>query len=185
MTPAQHKRFYLPAWSRAFAANWRRDRGTVARLDGRESFELLTAVETAAVARAVRRFGRVVADDLRHACHEVALRRDKSSLDLTTGEANRVVALFDLLADPLDLKARVRWECPERAEEDALRVAVRRFPAAYVAEVCRGRFGTRFWEQLRLPELRMLHVTLRERFKQRRREDEDESGRQENRKPGP
>lgn len=171
MTSAQHKRFYLPAWSRAFAANWRRDRGTVVRLDGRESTELLTAVETAAVARARQRAGRVSADDLRHAGHEVALGHDKSSLDLTTGEANRVVALFDLLADPLDLKARVRWECPERAEEDALRVAVRRFPAAYVARVCRGRFGTQFWEQLRLPELRMLHVTLRERFKQRRDQD--------------
>jgi class 3 adenylate cyclase len=182
MTQAQHKRFYLPAWNRAFAANWRRDRGTVARLDGRESTELLTAVETAAVARAVRRFGRVVADDLRHACHEVALRRDKSSLDLTTGEANRVVALFDLLADPLDLKARVRWECPERAEEESLRAALRRFPVAYVVQVCRDKFGTRYWEQLRLPELRMLHVTLRERFKQRRREDAKAEPNQEGRK---
>lgn len=182
MTPAQHKRFYLPAWSRAFAANWRRDRGTVARLDGRESSELLTAVETAAVARAQRRAGRVSADDLRHAGHEVALGRDRSSLDLTTAEANRVVALFDLLADPLDLKARVRWECPERAEEEALRAALRRFPAAYLEQVSAGKFGTRHWEGLRLPQLRMLHVTLRERFKQRRREGAKTETNLENRK---
>lgn len=134
------------------------------RLEGRASPEL-TQVEEVAVARARQAAGRVTAEVLRHACHEVALGRDKSSKDFTTAECNRVVALLDLLADPLDLAARVRLDHPERAEADALAAALRRFPAAYVGAVSADKFGTRNWASLALPQMRMLHVTLRSRFR--------------------
>ncbi|MFO1461235.1 MAG: hypothetical protein U1G08_17765 [Verrucomicrobiota bacterium] len=170
MTDAQAKRFYFPAWNRALKARWVRDRGTMLPREGAPALDLADQVEAIATSRAARRAGVVTAEDLRHGAHVVALGRDLSSKDLTNAQTDRVVALFDLLADPDDLGARMRWDSPN---EDARRrlewfAGNSGFSEAYVAAVCSSKFSTRDWRQLNDAQLRQLVVTLKNRARAKR-----------------
>lgn len=169
MTEAQARRFYFPAWNRALRARWIRDRGTMLPREGAPALDLADQIETIADARAKRRAGIVTAEDLRHAAHVVAFGRDLSSKDLSNAQTDRVVALFDLLADPDDLGARMRWDSPNEDARRRLEWAAGNsgFPEAYVAAVCSSKFSTRDWRQLNDAQLRQLVVTLRNRAKSR------------------
>lgn len=169
MNEAQAKRLYFPAWNRAFAANWYHDRGTAVRRQGRFCQEL-DQVEAVAAERARQRSCRVTANELRHACHLVALGLDKSSLDLSNRELDQVLALFRVLADPDDLSARIALDHPEKDARRRLEWAVRNcgLPEAYVRTVCSSKFGTHNWRGLDDLPLRQLMVTLKCRAKARR-----------------
>ncbi len=169
MTEAQRKRFYFPAWNRAFAANWESERGRLGARAGRRASEWLTAVIAAANELARQQHGAATADHLRHACHLVALGKNKSSHDLTNAEIDRVVNLFALLEDPEDLDAVMKWQHPEIGERQrCVRWIESLAPYATIVAVARNNpFGADFdfgdWQSLEIPQLKWLGKTLRER----------------------
>jgi len=170
VTKAQQRRFYFPAWNAAVKARWVRDRGTMLPLPTAPANEFADQVMGIAEARARKRQAVVNAEDLRHACHVLALGKDLSSYDLTNWQTDRVVALFELLVDPDNLGARMRWDSPDldavrRREWSIARVG---FPEAYIASISLGKFGTRAWKSLKAPQLRQLLVTLKGRASARK-----------------
>jgi hypothetical protein len=174
MTKAQQTRFYFPAWNRCAAANhWliRAGRLVGKRLEthgGPQSTNLYHQVWTAAQARAADHHRAVIPDDLRHACHQVALGHDKPSADLTNKEVDRVVTLFAILQDPDNLDAQIDWDHPDEAARKRLVHSIGNLaPFPYIDQICRDKFGaaytTPFWEDLSIAHLRQLHLTLRGR----------------------
>jgi hypothetical protein len=88
----------------------------------------------------------------------------KSSKDLTNRELDRVVCLFRLLTEPDDIAAMVEWNNPDMGERKRLLYAIEHAaPEAYVAAIASDRFGTELWQDLAVPELRQLAVTLKGR----------------------
>lgn len=168
MTERQQKRFYFPNWNAAFNANWRREKSRVLAVENRIESEWVRKVETLAQQLALQQHRAPVADDLRHACHVVAISRDKSSHDLSNAELDRVVTLFKLLANPDDLDAVMSWQHPENAERKRLVYAIKTAaPHAYIDDICRDMFAPiyepPFWEDLPIASLRHLSVTLKHR----------------------
>jgi hypothetical protein len=152
-------RFYLPAWSQA----WKRIRALGDALPEGVSGadQLLRQVLDVADKLGLSRRDEAV----RHACHVVALGRDRSSKCLTAAEADRVVCLFRLLADPLDLGAMVEWEKPRRLDRTRLlwRVNYGRHKMPYVWAVARDKFGEPNPERLSDEQLHDLVRTLANR----------------------
>lgn len=114
--------------------------------------------------RAARHQGHsaVVPDHLRHACHYVALGKDKSSDNLTNAELDQVLAVFRLMADPDDLKSIIDRDHPEHAERRRLVVLCRRQPEARILAIASnlktwaGQWEPPFWENIPIPGLRVL-----------------------------
>lgn len=177
MTSKQQRYFYFPAWNQAALAHgWTLVKG---RLTGRrqeswahaEPAELYQRVWEAAynLARAAHRA--VTPEDLRHACHVVALGKDKSSTDMDNQETDRVVTLFRILADPDDLDAILAWTNPENSERKRYVASIRRrADFKYIDKLCRDKFSgiyiTPFYEDLPMPQLKQLYLTIRARFPQ-------------------
>jgi hypothetical protein len=175
VTPKQRTRFYFPAWNAtAKAHHWRTSEGRLIgqRLDCWSNPKLnevyqriwnLAEQWAAAERRALR------PDDFRHACHVVALGRDKSSANLTNDELDRVVALFGLLADPDDLRATMAWLSPNEARRKRMLWWIRNHCVeSYVVAICREKFGADEPATLRFDQLHQLHMTLRHRPNARR-----------------
>lgn len=160
---------YFRTWQRAYKANWLREAGCIVRLVGR-SGPVLDQVEDIACEFARRTGGKVDADLLRHGCHTAALGVDKSSDNLDNRDLDLVLALFDLLIDPLNLAARMRLDNPGLDARRRLEWAVEHcgLPEAYVLTVCASKFGTHAWRNLEDVQLRQLMVTLKGRVKARR-----------------
>lgn len=185
MTDAQRMAFYLPAWQRAFAIHWQRagKLGCVPR-DGRPANPHVAVIEEAALALAQAAGRRLPTEEmLRHAAtavatthyaaHDPRAKITTSSKALTTAQTNHLVALLDLLTDPDNLAASVRWDHPERAEAEAVDQAIRQFPAAYVAALARSaRFRTDCWQGMELGERKQLLMTLRNRARSSQRSRE-------------
>ena len=166
ITDAQRFGFYFPAWNRCAKANgWTMRKGRlVADPQSNPLVPELAKVWTFALQIAAREHRAVVDKDLRHACHIVAIGRDKSSDDLNTKELNRIVPLLDMLADPDDIKARMRWENPELAEKEKLQFAIRKLaPDAYIVKMSQDIFGTQYWEDLDPKKLNWLMRKLKDR----------------------
>lgn len=168
MTELQLNHFYLPAWTRcARANNWHNL--TALRLPARDISSPLAAdlaLRVRAVADQIARAGHraVRPEDLRHACHITALGRDKSSRAFTNAEADRVVFLFALLADPDSIAAVQDWENPDLARKrNLIAAAWQKAPEAYVLAILRDRFHTRIIEDLSLRQLQQLCMTLNHR----------------------
>lgn len=174
MTPAQDK-LYWRTWGKAVAANgWRMDK---CRLQGlpedvpvsHTDRDLRPAAIRFALQCAAREFHGPTPNDLRHGAHCLALGRDKSHRTLTNPELTRVLALFRLLADPADLKARVAWDHPEEARRSSLVEFVRRCGTeAARRSVSQNAFQTSEWEELEESQLKYLLRQLKERFQPRR-----------------
>jgi hypothetical protein len=165
MTENQLRRFYFRAWAACSRAlGWNRAPVRLASHGAPEVNSLYQAVWTAAEALARQPGGSVTANDLRHACHHIALGADKSAKTLTNAEADRVVALFNLLAAPEDFDAMMAWQNPEAGAVKRLTWAIEHLaPAAYVEAVASDKFGTRAWQTLPEASLRQLALTLRNR----------------------
>ena len=165
MTPAQLRRFYFRAWAACSRAlGWNR---APVRLPshGAPGVDVLYQEAWFYAETLALKAGRsVVADELRHGCHYVALGADKSAKALTNAEADCVVALFNLLAAPDDLGAMLAWQNPEAGAVKRLAWSIEHLaPAAYVEALASDKFGTRAWRTLSEASLRPLALTLRNR----------------------
>jgi hypothetical protein len=173
MTPSQ-KNLYFRVWGRcAHARGWNTREGReadraffAAAPEVAQLHEELWAVAVAAGMQAGRT---VAADDLRHACHLVAIGQDKSSTKLANPELDRILALFRLLADPDDLEAMIAWQNDQAGEVKRLVWALRQAPDAYVRAIASDKFGTKQWETLGAEELRQLALTVRVRMAAKRK----------------
>jgi hypothetical protein len=169
MTEKQRTRFYFPAWNVAVKANgWHmKDCRLQIAPAGRDR---LSDLGRTVVAEALRRAGSEARgprlDDLRHACHVVALGRDKSSAKLDNREVDKVVALFRLLTEETDIAAGMRYDNPDIGERERLKVKISRLkiPHAKIDGVCRRGFApvysAPYWEDLPLASLRALFGIL-------------------------
>lgn len=169
MTRLQQTRFYFPRWHRAFAANWQRIDGIIAQKSEHPVSKYFEAVSTIANRMAVLDHRAVTDGDLRHACHIVALGKDTSSHTLTNQQVDRVVCLFDLLANPDDLAATMKWDGKDSHDRRRLEFAIRNcgMDDAYIRQICRAKFGTNRMEGLNELQLKQLLITLKSRAKSR------------------
>jgi len=169
MTEAQRTRFYFPAWGKACHANdWHMVKGRLlakrAKQHGVPDVDALyQSIWNAAEALALQAHRAVTAEDLRHACHVVAVGRDKSANDLTNGEVDKVVNLFRLLAEPDDLDAILAIQHPENSERTRLVHSLKkRAPEAKLLAIARnlktwsGEWEPPFWEDMPIEALKTL-----------------------------
>lgn len=170
MTDRQRKFFFFPAWSHAVQANhWHMAKKRLVIPEDRLTDEG-RAVLVCAQQRAINAGRGPTLDDLRHGCYILALGRDKETDHLTNDDVDRVVTLFNLLKDPDDLDARMKWDAYQRGEDPGADKRVDWFikkaaPDAYVRAISESRFGSRQWEWLTLAQKRSLAMTLGERKK--------------------
>lgn len=169
MTKRQQTKLYFPAWHAAAAAHgWKAGKGQLIgeRLEcwgGPNMDDIYQRIWTIAEQRAGAACG-PMPDDFRHACHVVALGRDKSSYELDNKELDRVVALFRLLAEPDDLAATMTWLNPQEEQRKRMLWWIRnRCVESYVVAVAREKFGTDNWQALSCEGVKELHMTLKHR----------------------
>lgn len=162
MTPAQRTRLYLPAWRRAFDANWRKGAGGVEIIPELPVNPWRDQVAEAAAQAAAKENRPPTPEDLRHAAVFVATNK-WSSKALNNRETNRLVSLCKLLVDPLDLSATVAFQNPANADREALISRIKLHPAAYVAAIARGKFKVDDWTVLNDYQIRHLSWTLNHR----------------------
>lgn len=181
MTAAQQKRFYFPLWKDVCQfQDWIKVDGRLLgkrppRLvpgPGRTEYDqLLEKVWDAAEILAQQHNRAVTADDLRHACHVVALGKDYSSHELNTGQLNRVAVLFKILRNPDDIDAMMAWSDPSRDRRKNLVYTINKLAGgadAYVCELAKmfPAFQWPFWEDLPIENLSALCKLMRTRAQQ-------------------
>lgn len=166
MTEAQISRFYFPAWNRcARAMSWKMVEGRLVggrlpRYGGPEVDAAYQVVWNLAERFALQLHRAVTPEDLRHAVNFAASNR-ASTKAMNSAHANRAVALFDLLADPDNLSAMMRWSNPDLVERDGLLERIRQAaPEAYVRAISRDRFRVVVLDDLTTAQLKMLLFTL-------------------------
>jgi len=124
----------------------------------------------------LQRHGAITADDLRHSCYLVAttkvpgwpqrLRPVDSMKDLDNRTFSRWLALIDLLIEPDNLDATIKWEHPEQGARETLLASLRKAaPEATVRAIAGNAFGTHDWESLDAGQLAWLRRKLGERQK--------------------
>lgn len=175
LTEKQHKRFYFPAWNRAFAACWRCDKGRILphpdRIlhvlpadPGQTPIDYYEAVMALAKDRAAKHHRAPTTDDLRHACHQYAIGKDKSSWDLTNPELNRVVTLFGLLAEPNNKTLQDQYVNPPKIDRKThLWYLNNRCQHPYVVKISQDEYGTPDYHTLTDENLHNLVRTLKNR----------------------
>lgn len=168
MTEAQIK-FYGRRWGQVCQANqWQMDRGRLvpqARLlegDQRHEGDKIAAdVTKLAKIHAAQNSRAINVEDLRRACVGMVTGTFSSAKDLTNPQFDRLLILFRILIDPDDLDAIMEWSDPKLAEEQRLiRYIKRAAPDAYTLHITKDRWGTIFWEDLPLSDLKQLSRIL-------------------------
>ncbi|HOC58198.1 MAG TPA: hypothetical protein PKI20_21445 [Verrucomicrobiota bacterium] len=103
----------------------------------------------------------------RHALHVKALGLDKSHLDFTNDDFDRVLAEFRAISSPEDLDGQLRQQ--DQPRRRLLYSICRLAPEPYWRAIARDKFGTADETRLDLEQLRQLRITLaaRSRSKQR------------------
>lgn len=176
MTRNAQIKFYFPHWQDACDANqWHMARGRFTatrdpKFGHAETNRLYNQVWDAAETIARQQARALVADDLRHACHIVALGKDYSSHQLTVAQTNRVVRLFDILKDPDNIAAVNAYLHPELdVRRDLVRWIRNLAPEAYILELAQmfSAFQYPFWEDLPEDNLRSLARLIRKRIADR------------------
>lgn len=178
MTTPQLRTLYFPAWNRAAKAmGWTLAHGRLVadlaaqHATAQETYGpnhrlalLIPSLITTAQGLASRNHRAPTPQDLRHAAHLVTLGRDKSSHDLTNAELDSLLALFNLITDPLSLDAITALENPDLAARRRLEWFIKnRCLPAYVATLCRSEYRTPDWHDLSFPQLQRLVITLKNR----------------------
>ena len=131
------------------------------------------------------------AEDLRHSCYITATTRVPapasspggedtgegeptylnwrvidSMADLGNKEFSRTLVLWDLLIDPENLAAQIKWDHPENSEAEGLDKSIAKLaPDAYVRKVSARAYETRNWESLDVNQKRNLRRILAYRRK--------------------
>lgn len=165
MTDNSRRRFYFPAWNRAWGRLRSLDLSAVHAVD-LPSHLLSQVVEISAGLPDPH-----TADAMRHACHLVALGRAASSKTMTAADCDRVVCLFRLLANPADLDAAMAWEGKDRRSRNRLLWALHHAgaDAPYIHAISRDKFGGRCPDRLDNRELHDLVRTIKARVGSRAR----------------
>lgn len=121
MSPGQRNRFFMPPWQRCCRLNgWHTQDGAAAPARGEwqvtsdEMRKVITFARQLSVTK--RGTPAFTLREMHHACYIVALGRDKETEHLTNDDQDRIVALVNYLADPLDLKACQVWQAYQRGE---------------------------------------------------------------------
>ena len=157
MSPAQ-KTWYFRWWGRARAAL---ESGTLSDM-GKKVHEMANHMGATRTGHHVRAGCAVDAEVLRHACHVVALGRQKSSKLLTNAELDRVSLVFKLIINGDDLAARIAWEQPDQGQIKRLTWSIKNTaPEALIVHVCKDKFSRADWWNLGTTELRQLLMTLK------------------------
>lgn len=167
MTPAQTNAYWR-LWGGVCRANrWTTVAGAIHPSAVLEATPIHGAVWEAAEALAKRSAGAITADTMRHACHIVALGRDKSSKTIGNGaEATRLFALLRLLVNPDDLQARMDFDDRDADTRRRLlwRLSRTGAPEAYIRKIVADKFGTSADPRtLPLDQLQQLITTLSNR----------------------
>ena len=152
MTESQRLNFYFPAWNRL----WKTLKVlTLEQMEERfrsahgPACELGLKVIT--VARQIAN-SQVTAEELRHACNVVATAGGSGSpkascKGMNHGEVQRVVALFDLLAEPDSIKASMAWGDPDDASKRGLIAVIQKAaPEGLLAHIFLNAFDSREWK---------------------------------------
>jgi len=159
MTDRQ-KSYYWRLWRACQAANrWYTIKGRLQIDRGRltaQGGQVLGHAE--ALAQQAHRA--ITLDDLRHGCHIAALGHDKSMLDLTNADFDRVLSVMRLVQDGEDLDAAKRLVNPKIGTRARLIHSIASVPDEFVRHIAADRFGTRLWEDLDTPQLHQLRMTL-------------------------
>jgi hypothetical protein len=116
MTDAQKFKFFMPAWTACCKANGWHTRDYTAVIDASRLNEEGRQMFALARQRSLAAKRGMTLSDLRHACYIVCLTRDKATSALNNSEQDHIVALFNVLKDPLSLAARAVWEAYQRGE---------------------------------------------------------------------
>lgn len=163
MTDKQSRRFYFPAWRQALATFARTERKVLVCL--RPDDEMVARLWQIAEGIAEADLRTIQAEDLRHACHVVALGRDKSSKLLSNKEVDRVVALFKLLQDPCNIDAVMTWDNPETPDRKRLLYSIEHInlDEAYKRQILQDKFDTRALASLSIAQLTQYMMTLKAR----------------------
>lgn len=176
MTAAQDKKYWR-RWGAVTRANhWRLVTGRLA-----PDAVLAASEPHCRVAAAARQLAQAEAkgltpDHLRHACHLVALGRDKSHRQFTNREFDSLLnwwgderAITGLLIAPDDLASHIHQDAPELKARERLLLGLRRnFREGYVAKIAGDLYGTRDWQQLGDADLANLNHLLHTRPGSRR-----------------
>ncbi|MBK8255602.1 MAG: hypothetical protein IPK82_23430 [Polyangiaceae bacterium] len=173
MTPAQDKKYWR-RWSAVVRGNhWRMVKSRLDPQATTTGSPAHAAVWAAASARAVQHLRGITADDLRHACHSVALGgRDKSHTAFTNREFDALLNYWGderdiagLLLDPLNLSSLISEDAhaAQKIHERQLRWLKTQCLGGYVMAESERLFGTKDWEQLPAADLARLHDHLRAR----------------------
>lgn len=101
----------------------------------------------------------------RHELHIRALGQDKSHLDLTNEDFDRVLAEFRAISRPDDLAAQLRQQDMPRRR--LLYTISQLAPEPYWRAIARDKFGTADLDSLDLEQLRQLRLTLAARARSR------------------
>jgi len=173
MNLAQQKSVYFPAWGKCAAANgWVMRRGRLAATINSQlstlncpplADEQLSKVLKVAEELALQHHCAVTAEDIRHSCNWVATsnlpggKPTFSSGPMTDAQMYRTIDLFELLRDPLDLKAIQYWMNPGmRHRDDYIKYLERTRHEAALIAIARNRWQTPEWRDRRIDELQWL-----------------------------
>lgn len=168
MTPAQDKKYWR-RWAACVRANrWTMTSGRLNALAVLDASEPHCNVAAAARQLAAEQAVGLTPDHLRHACHIVALGRDKSHAKFTNKEFDALLnywgderAIRGFLIMPDDLAAAIHDAAPELKVRERLLIGIRRdFIEAYVARLSGNIYGTKDWEKLNDADLTNLHHLL-------------------------
>lgn len=171
MTPAQNKKYWRRWAAVARAHHWRMIAGRLDPEAVREGSDLHAAVWQAACTLAAQHARAVTPDTLRHACHLVALGRDRSHRNFSNREFDALLNLWGdergitgLLLDPLNLAAEIHRAAPHlKTRERQLHFLKHDCLGGYVVHESERIFGTKNWESLPDDQLTRLHDHLRAR----------------------
>jgi hypothetical protein len=156
MTPAQKFNFFMPAWNKAVHANGWHTRDHAAAGVEATSAELLDLISIAKkFSMKERGTPFFTLRDLRHACTILCLGRDKDTDKLNNSEQDHIVALFHLLAQPMSIAARTKYDAYQRGENPGKKVRRQYFiksraPEAVLRHLTHDLTGgrTKDWESL-------------------------------------
>lgn len=164
---------YWRRWNACVRANhWRMAGGRLdERAAGPDRSETHADVWRAAEQIALRKHRAVIADDLRHGCHVVALGRDKSHTKLSNREFDKVLTLWGderdckgLLIEPLHLGSEIHNANPDiKSRRRHLHFLTHECLGGYVASECERIYGTKDFESLVDAQLMSLSDHIRNR----------------------
>ena len=136
--------------------NWRWLKGRLVEGAAKDTSPHHTSIWYTAEQIAAKAFHSPIADDLRHACHVLALGRDVSHSDFTNPQFSRLLVLWGddkdmagLLINPDCITSGMAWNDPDRARKAGLIAAIEQAAEeSYIRSITADVWGTIYWRDL-------------------------------------